>query len=108
MFFGCWVVLGLSLLFSGSQVFAADLSSSEFDQKVVANLSASILNGVARPRSGHANDGCEWFDHVWRALVPVASQKGFSADATKAIEKLLNELPRGTLHSAQRKWAKLL
>jgi RHS repeat-associated protein len=45
-------VLCLSLLFCVSEVFAADLSSSAFDQRAVANLSTSILNGVARPSAG--------------------------------------------------------
>jgi hypothetical protein len=55
----CWHsiarVLCLSLLF-GRSVFAADLSSSAFDQRAVANLSASILNGVARTSAGMTDE----------------------------------------------------
>jgi RHS repeat-associated protein len=46
------VVLGLSLLLGGSEVFAAEFLNSEFHQKAVADLSTSILNGVARPSAG--------------------------------------------------------
>jgi RHS repeat-associated protein len=73
--------LGLSLVLSASSVFATPLSQSKLHQKAVAQLSASILNGVAWPSEGRlAQTMSMVMDHLGR----VQKQIGASANEVTA------------------------